>query len=53
MLLPCGSATVCVHASKEKIFSHKCENFYVIIISKFTKVQLEVITVLWGKINVP
>ena len=28
---------VCMHASKEKIFSRKCENFYVIIISKFTK----------------
>ena len=28
---------VCMHASRVKIFSRKCENFYGIIISKFTK----------------
>ena len=41
-----------MHASRVKNSHENVKNLCIIIL-KFTKVQLEVIIVLWGKINVP
>ena len=39
---------VCMHASRVKKFSRKCEKIMLLLSQRKQKVQLEEITVLWG-----
>ena len=49
MLLPCGSATVCVCTRRRRKFSHESVKIFMLLLSQsLQKVQLEEITVLWG-----